>query len=350
VKGWFAVLKRVYICHTYYHVYVSLLKELNNRHVRNGKADIVLSTVSTDFKNLKDRLEKSQVFNKVLVLNEKNDIELFGDELKNYRSGNLLVKLFNNIKYTRELATRLSVFIDIDFSKYNEIFVYVDGDPIGHYLNYKKIKYCAVEDGLDSLKYADYLFKQKFFGLKKVLARLGIIFMPYGFSKYAVTVEVNDKKSVYTPKRKTIELPRKMLADGLDDREKRLIYEIFMSEYSINNNMAINKKTALLVVQPLYPEVLGDIEQQLQLYKDLIDEYCKEFIVYIKPHPRDKLNYIQYFKKCIILERYFPIEVLNFSNLLHFDRAITVYSTAIDAIDFVDEKITVGKDFLEKYK
>lgn len=342
-------LNRIYICHTYYHVYVSLLKELNNSDNKSYKVDIVLSKVSTNFKNLKDKLINSGIFNNVFEMNEKNPIELLGEEIDSYLSDNLVVKLVNNIKYAKTIAKRLSKYVNIDFSNYDEIFVYCDSDPIGYYLNYKKIKYCAVEDGLDSLKYS-YQSKQRFFGVKKVLASLGLIFMPNGFSKYAVAVEVNDKTKGFTPKKKTVELSRKTLVDNLKDRDKKLIYDIFMGEYKIRSNKTINDKTVLLIVQAFYPGILDSIDKQVRLYRDLINEYCKGFIVYIKPHPLDRFEYDRYFNDCIILEKYFPLEALNFSDSLHFNRALTVCSTSIDAINFVDEKIIVGMDFLEKYK
>lgn len=348
-------MNRIYVCHTYYHVYVSLLKELNDSDDKNYKVSIVLSKVSTNFKNfknLKDKLIKSKLFNNVFDMNEKNVIELLGEEIDSYisgNSGNLVVKLVKNIKYAKLIAIKLSKYIDIDFSKYDEIFVYSDTDPIGYYLNYKKIKYCAVEDGLDSLKYS-YQSKQRFFGVKKILASLGLIFMPNGFSKYAVAVEVNDKTKAFTPKKKTVELSRKTLVDNLKDRDKKLIYDIFMGEYKIRSNKTINDKTVLLIVQAFYPGILDSIDKQVRLYRDLINEYCKGFIVYIKPHPLDRFEYDRYFNDCIIMEKHFPLEVLNFSDDIHFNRAITVYSTSIDAINFVDEKTIVGMDFLEKYK
>lgn len=343
-------MTRVYICHTYYHVYVSLLKELNNDNDKNIKTDIVLSKMSTNFKNLRTHLEKSGIFNNVFEMDERNANELLGGEINRYSSSNLLVKLIWQIKSTRLIAKRLCKFIDIDFSKYDEIFVYVDGDPIGHYLNYKKIKYCAVEDSLDIMKYYDSFRDQKYFRLKRILASLGLIFMGYGFSRYAVGMEVNDRKLSYSPKKKTIELSRKMLVENLNEHDRMLIYNIFMSEYKINSNKTTSGKTAILVAQSFYPEIIEQIDQQIRLYRDLINKYCEGFIIYIKPHPRDIFDYGQYFKDCIILEKYFPIEVLNFSDKLYFDRAITVNSASIDAINFVGEKIIVGPEFLDKYK
>ena len=54
--------ERIYVCHTYYHVYVACLKELTLPRAMRGKADLVLSTMSNDFGSLKERAEKSGLF------------------------------------------------------------------------------------------------------------------------------------------------------------------------------------------------------------------------------------------------------------------------------------------------
>ena len=55
---------RIYICHTYYHAYVTFLKELKIRAeadpVRKaGTATLVLSKMSNNFENLKARVEST---------------------------------------------------------------------------------------------------------------------------------------------------------------------------------------------------------------------------------------------------------------------------------------------------
>ena len=58
--------ERIYVCHTYYHVYVTCLKELTLPKEMRGHATLVLSTLSNDFGNLKERAEKSGIFEEVL--------------------------------------------------------------------------------------------------------------------------------------------------------------------------------------------------------------------------------------------------------------------------------------------
>lgn len=64
-------MRCIYVCHTYYHVFVSVLKELNKPQDLQGHATMVLSKMSTDFETLKERLEKSNLFEEVIEFDEK---------------------------------------------------------------------------------------------------------------------------------------------------------------------------------------------------------------------------------------------------------------------------------------
>lgn len=66
--------ERIYVCHTYYHVYVACLKELYLPKEKQGKATLVLSTMSNNFGSLKDRAEKCGLFEAVHMFEEKEDI------------------------------------------------------------------------------------------------------------------------------------------------------------------------------------------------------------------------------------------------------------------------------------
>ena len=68
---------RIYVCHTFYHVYVSILKEMKlvreTKPSQYHKADIALSSISTNFENLGERLAKTGIFHKVIALDEKRE-------------------------------------------------------------------------------------------------------------------------------------------------------------------------------------------------------------------------------------------------------------------------------------
>ena len=56
------VKERIYVCHTFYHVYVSFLKEMNLPIEKRGKATLVISHMSTDFGDFSERVRKSGFF------------------------------------------------------------------------------------------------------------------------------------------------------------------------------------------------------------------------------------------------------------------------------------------------
>ena len=64
---------RIYVCHTYYHVYVTFLKELKLPVEKRGQATLLLSKMSCNFEKLKERVESTGLFEQVLEFDEKNE-------------------------------------------------------------------------------------------------------------------------------------------------------------------------------------------------------------------------------------------------------------------------------------
>lgn len=343
---------RVYVCHTYYHVYVTLMKELNNCHKEgNQKAVLVLSKMSAELMEpgFKERVEESGVFSSVLWMNEKRDSEF--PELSKYRKseGGFLIKMIRRIQLCKKFPEMLDSYIDIDFSAFQDIYIYCDEDPIGYYLNYKKIPYHAVEDGLDCNKDFDTVIhsNRKFWGLKQKLAKMGWIFLENGYSKYAIDMEVNDLSCIAYKHKCWKEVPRKKLRDALTEQDKKIIFTIFVKNADLlfSQCSGISQKNVLILSQPLC-----DLETRKRIFRDIVNQYGEGATVLIKPHPRDEFDYEKDFSDCIVLEKRFPVEVINFCPQIHFAKVISVITTAIDAIEFADEKINLGPDFLDLYE
>ena len=91
---------RIYVCHTYYHVYVACLKELNLEQEKRGNATLVMSTMSNDFGDLKERALGCGLFEAVYMFEEKEDINF--PEIMKYHvdRGNLFLNLLARIRYT----------------------------------------------------------------------------------------------------------------------------------------------------------------------------------------------------------------------------------------------------------
>ena len=119
-------MSRIYVCHTFYHVYVSILKEmkLEREDAAYEKGDIALSSISTDFGDLEERLRKTGIFRQVMALDEKR--EEFFPQLAKYRKNysNILKHMVNRMIFTKALAKCEEPYMTIDFASYQDIYVF----------------------------------------------------------------------------------------------------------------------------------------------------------------------------------------------------------------------------------
>lgn len=342
--------ERIYVCHTYYHVYVTFLKELNLPKEKRGQATLVLSRLSNDFENLKDRVEKTGLFEEIIEFDEKRDD--FFPELKKYREdkGNIVFNMLSRIRFTRKYAKLEEPFVPVDFKEYGDIYVFCDTDPIGYYLNQKKIYYHAVEDGLNSIANCDEArFENRgHFDLKAWMSRkLNLIFVQNGYGKYCLDMEVNDISAIKYPCPQYIEVPRQPLVDALSQEDKELILTAFLRnreelERQLQAGREVKDKILILT------EPLCSLDVREQIFRDLITGFEKEGTVFIKPHPRDVLDYGKLFPGYPLIDATVPMEMLNFFDV-KFKKVVSVF-TEMKAVGFAEEIIALGADFMDKYE
>ena len=342
--------ERIYVCHTYYHVYVACLKELTLPRAMHGKADLVLSTMSNDFGSLKERAEKSGLFEAVFMFEEKEEHAF--PQLARYHEdhGNLVFNLFSRMIFTKLYGKLQQPYVPVDFKKYQDIYVFCDSDPIGYYLNYKKIHYHAVEDGLDCICYYDTARydNRGHFGLKAFLAAHNLIFIQNGYSKYCVDMEVNNTSILKYPCSKYIEQPREVMVRRLTQDDKNTILRIFMEDLDTlmtQLTTGVHHEHKVLVLT----EPLCELPVREQIFRDIVAKYGKDAQVILKPHPRDVLDYHKLFPDDIVLDGQFPMEILKFIEGLEFDQVVSVY-TVPDSIHFAKEKVFLGDDFMDLYE
>ena len=337
---------RLYVCHTFYHVYVAILKEMKlvrNTLVENyKKADLALSSISTNFENLGDRLARTGIFHEVIALDEKR--EDFFPELAKYRKNysNIVKHMVNRMIFTKKL----------DFAAYEDIYVFCDSDPIGYYLNYRHIYYHAVEDGLDCLKNLDdaYVANHGHFKLKTLFSRLNLIFIMNGWGKYCIDMEINDRSVVPTDCPRFVVEPRKPLEQALTSAQKKLMIEAFIEDAdTLTRQLAPSyegEEFACFLTEP-HPV---DVEARKRVCLDVIERYCQGYRVLIKPHPRDLIDYEALCPDAVVLRGRFPVEVLNFFEGLRIKKAVSIVTTALNNMDFVEEKLNLGASFWDAYE
>ena len=351
--------ERIYVCHTFYHVYVACLKEFHIRHeaARTGRdpgsAALVLSGMSNHFGTLAERAKHSGIFEDAFDYDEKLP-EFFPELAPLHRdTGSIVKNMFNRIRYCRRLGKLEEQYVPVDFTKYGDIYVFCDSDPVGYYLNFRKIRYHAVEDGLNCIKYNDTarFDNSGHFRFKAWMAARGFIFIQNGYGRYCIDMEVNDIGTLDYPCRKYVEQPRKQLVDELTQSDKDEMLGLFVEDMEgLRKQLDDNRdKPRVLILS----EPLCDMKTRERIFRDIISEYGtvdgQEAVVMIKQHPRDYLDYRPLFPGIIILSGSFPMEMLNFIDGLHFNRVVSVY-TVVDSIRFVDEKIFLSDDFMDRYE
>ena len=259
--------------------------------------------------------------------------------------------LWNRIVFCRKFAKCLAPYLPVNLKEYGEVYVYCDSDPIGYYLNMNHIKYHALEDGLNCLKNYDAARydNRGHFGLKAFMSeRLNLIFIQNGYGRYCIDMEVNDISAIKYPYRKYVEVPRQGLVDKLTQEDKNLILQAFVRDMPRlkaqieESNLAGDK--ILVLTDPLCT-----LEIRERIFRDIIEEYEKEGTVFIKPHPRDGLNYREIFAEYPQFDATVPMEMLNFFPGLRFKKVVAVL-TEIKAIRFADEVVRLGEDFMDKYE
>ena len=345
--------ERIYVCHTYYHVYVTFLKELKLRREQKdcGEATLVLSRLSNDFEQLDERIRKTGLFAEIISFDEKRDD--FFPELKKYREdhGNIVFNMISRMIFTRKYARLEEAYVPVDFKEYGDIYIFCDTDPIGYYLNQKRIFYHAVEDGLNSIANCDEARydNRGHFALKAFLSRkLNLIFVQNGYGKYCLDMEVNNIAAIRYPCSQYIEEPRQPMVDALTREEKELILNAFIRdretlERQIEEGNRIGSKILILT------EPLCSLPVRERLFRDLIKTYEPEGKIFIKPHPRDVLDYRRLFPGYPVIDGTIPMEMLNFFEGLRFKKVVSVY-TEMQAVKFADEIIQLGNDFMDHYE
>ncbi|MDE7224675.1 MAG: glycosyltransferase family 52 protein [Acetatifactor sp.] len=341
--------ERIYICHTYYHVYVTFLKELSCPKEQRGQATLVLSSLSIDFEQLKERVESTGLFEAVVEFDEKKETAF--PELARYRqdTGNLVKNLVNRVKFTRKFARALAPTIPVNLRKYGNIYVYCDSDPIGYYLNVYKIPYHALEDGLNCLKNYDAARydNRGHFGLKAFLSeRCNLIFIQNGYGKYCIDMEVNDLSLLKYPYRKYIEKRRQELVDRLTLEDKDIILRAFVRDMErLKAQLSDGEGDKILILT----DPLCSMEIRERIFRDIIAMYEPEGRIFLKPHPRDSLDYRTLFAEYPQFDATVPMEMLNFFPGIQFKKVVAVL-TEVGAIQYAQETVRLGEAFMDKYE
>jgi hypothetical protein len=296
-------------------------------------------------------VKQSGIFLDVLEFDEKRDDFFPQFQKLSKKDQPLLKNLYQRIRFTRRFAKLQAAYIPVDFRRFDDIYVFCDSDPIGIYLNQHRIAYHAMEDGLNCLKNYDAARydNRGHFKLKAALSmKWNLIFVQNGYGKYCLDMEVNDVHAITHPCPRYIEQPRQALVDALDQADKELILKVFVRDFELlyKQLQALNseEKRILILTDPL---CTLDIREQI--FRDIIAMYETEGKIFLKPHPRDSLDYRKLFAQIPQFDATMPMEMLQFFPGVCFDKVVGVL-TEMKGIRFAKETVRLGPDFMDRYE
>lgn len=326
--------KNLYICATYYHVLISLVKIL----IYAQRADIILTDGLKKNYDLGFRITKFGGIDNVIYYDNAR--------AKGFESSKCSRKRKNIKSFEKEIT--------INIKKYKDVYIFYDYNKIGRYLQAKKCNYYLIEDCYDFMKFVlpvrfgDLLV---YWSSKKYYfdVLFNLRYQAFGKSKYCKRIEVNDKNGIVIPNKKVVEVPKSELFAKLSKKNRNIVYKIFAGDFEIETG--VNQKTALVLTQPLYKDgFVPTLETQIQVYGKIIEDVRNNhYKVYLKAHPRDDFPYEKRIQNIFIIDKNIPTEVFNFTEKILFQKAITINSSAIYNMNFVNEKEILGIIYLRKF-
>lgn len=274
------------------------------------------------------------VFKDVIVIKKRPPVFYLNILLWRNRISRRIPFLFNMLKRYIEL--------DESYFKNKEIFIFNDLSAIGCLLNLSKIKYNLIEDGLNLFQH-ELHFENSRCSFHKIWdSILGVSWKSFGQSKLTKTIEVNDGQNLCIKHPNILVVNRAQLFRSLTQDDINMIAQIFGYQPT---GCEISEESTLLLTQPLAEDNLLSHSKKIALYQYLVKKYNVGKL-YIKVHPREREDYTKIFPNAVILgNNGVPFELLQLKEDFHFKRAITAFSTAIDAVFCADEKIQMGQEW-----
>ena len=161
-------------------------------------------------------------------------------------------------------------------------------------------------------------------------------------------MEVNDISAIHYPCPRYIQQSRQELTDALTAGDKELILRAFIRdketlERQIQESGRVGDKILVLT------DPLCSLEVRERIFRDIVERYEQEGTVFLKPHPRDRLDYRNLFAEYPQFDATIPMEMLNFFPGLRFRNVVAVL-TEIKAIRFAEECVRLRPDVLGAYE
>lgn len=327
-----AVKPFLFICHTQYQVMVSVVKLL----CEGCSADFWLSSAVPGREALAVRLRGLPFVRRVFC---PQDTTAF------YPSLPPKGRFQRRVKALR-LAVRCR--FPLLLGRYTELCLYNDWNVAGCYLQDRRAPYVLGEDTYNHLTgpnhWIDEQAAQPGFSQRR---QRGEGYSFWGAYRGVTAVEVAkvSESAYYHEKLRGFDPFEKLAAFG--PPERAVLRQVFIQQ----ELPAINGKTCLFLPRSYYVD--RDVftqEAQDRLCKDIVARYANGYQLFIKTHPRDTTDYHTLFPGAVVLDRFMPVELLDYCFDVKFSRAVGFHTNAIRNIRCAQEIIEVTDLSLDDYR
>lgn len=105
--------------------------------------------------------------------------------------------------------------------------------------------------------------------------------------------------------------------------------DFILSLFNITSKdlLIMEKKSIIILTQPFSIDIKMDEAEQIELYRSIIQKYNQKEIL-LKAHPRDPINYKEYFPEISIINKPIPMQLIDIMGI-KFTQAVTISSTAV---------------------
>jgi len=330
---------QVYVCGTLFHLFISIIKSIL-LHKKGYKSLLVINDHTPNIEKIIARIEREGFFDHIIsvpffeITNKLKKEESFVKRtiLRNKLSVSYVEKHSEIRKY-------------IPFINNAEINLFYNLGLVSSYfiINFPTNYIRLVEDG-----YRNYNPKiNNLTAFKRKYILRSAIGEGRDDSIRAIEVQHPHKLPKQVRHKGTI-LDLKKLKKELSEIEKARLISIFLDNNKINIEEG---KSLILLTQPLSEDRFINEDQKIAIYISALKNYIGHYTIYLKSHPRELTNYKTAFSFDFVeIPKTFPLELLDFFDNINFNIGLTLFSSAINNLNCIEKKVTLGADYVKNFK
>lgn len=243
-----------------------------------------------------------------------------------YLKKGTIINIYNEYRFVKKILNNIN-FKDNNYEVYGHDHLYYS-----MFLLKSLKKIFLLEDGIGNYNSGNFFPKTL---KRKILLKLLNLRGMYGVDERVKKIFLTGISSIpkeITSKSEVIDVENLWLRKSQSDKE--LISKIFFNKKIVGFNKYKNK--VIFLTQPLSEDGFLTLEEEIELYRKIFNNYGIENIV-LKNHPREKKDYNLFFPEIDILEKTVPIEMFKLLNI-EFKRIASILSTGVfifkDKYDF----------------